>query len=299
MTGTTGKPNLTEAMNEELRARRVVIGFDGGRESRDALYLGAEMAQVLDAEIVLACALGPEIEFDVWAASHFAKVFDQARCEIPGRDFRVRRLRDVSAPAGLADVAADEQADVIVIGSTHRGSLGRMIPGGVGERLLRRTPCPVAVAPHGFADHQHFGLGVIGAAVDGSRESSAAFEVAADLAIRFEAKLRVITIISATASDDHVARTVLRDRGKEVQLEALAGLPGSLEIESTLEDGDPPAALARHGVDLDLLVIGSRGYGPLGRMLVGGVSTEVMRSAPCTVLVVPHTAIRAALPSAI
>jgi nucleotide-binding universal stress UspA family protein len=289
MTGTGDKPNLTQAMNEEPRARKVVIGFDGGRESRDALHLGTELAQMLDAEIVLVCALGPDVEFDVWATSHFAKVFDQAKRDAPGLDFALRGLRDVSAPAGLADVAAEEPADVIVVGSTHRGSLGRVIPGGVGERLLSRAPCPVAVAPHGFADHEHFGLGVVGVAVDGGRESNIALDVAADLAVRLEAKLRVITIVPAIASDDYVKRTVLHDRGDEIQANAMAAPPASLEVESSLEDGDPATALARHGVDLDLLVIGSRGHGPLGRMLVGGVSSEVMRSAPCPVLAVPRT----------
>jgi nucleotide-binding universal stress UspA family protein len=291
MTGTGAKPNLVQAMNEGERMRKIVVGFDGGRESRDALHLGSELAQILDADILLACALGPDVEFDVWATTHFAKVFDQAKRELPGRNFGVRGLRDVSAPAGLADVAAEEQAALIVIGSTHRGSLGRVIPGGVGERLLARSPCPVAVAPHGFADHEHLGLGMVGVAVDGSRESDVAVDLAGDLAALLDAKLRVITIVPAVASDDYLKRTVLHDRGEEIQASAMAALPASLEVESALEDGNPPAVLARHGVDLDLLVIGSRGYGALGRMLVGGVSTEVMRSAPCPVLVVPQAAL--------
>jgi nucleotide-binding universal stress UspA family protein len=277
-------------MGERVTSRKVVIGFDGGRQSRDALQLGIAMARMLEAEVLVACALGPEVEFDVWAANHFAKVFGQARREVPGCDFAVRGLRDVSAPAGLTDVAVEEEADLIVIGSTHRGSLGRIIPGGVGERLLSRAPCPVAVAPHGFADHEHFGVGLIGAAVDGSRESSVALEVAGDMAARLEATLRVITIVPTGVAKGHVMDALLQDRGEEIQREAEAGLPASIEVEAILEEGEPVAALARHGVDLDLLVIGSRGYGILGRTLLGGVSAEVMRSAPCPVLVVPRAA---------
>jgi len=83
---------------------------------------------------------------------------------------------------------------------------------------------------------------------------------------------------------------VLHDRGRDIQRRAELELPASLEVEFSLEDGDPPHALARHGVELDLLVIGSRGHGPLRRTLLGGVSAEVMRAAPCPVLAVPRTA---------
>ena len=58
---------------------------------------------------------------------------------------------------------------------------------------------------------------------------------------------------------------------------------GSLPVEAVIEEGDPAAVLARNGVDLDLLVIGSRGYGPVRRTLLGGVSAEVVRTAPCPV----------------
>lgn len=281
-------------MDRGSEQHKIVVGFDGGSESRDALHLGKALAQMLDADMVIACALGPDIAFDTWAAAHFARVFDQARREVPDRELAVRGLRDVSAPAGLSDVAAEEQAAAIVIGSTHRGRLGRRFPGGVGERLLSRTRCPVAVAPSGFADHGHLGLGVIGVAVDGSRESTAALHLARDLAQQLDARLRIITIVPASAGDDYVHRTILRDRGMEIQSDALADLPASLEVEATLEEGEPAPGLARHGVDLDLLVIGSRGHGPLGRMLVGGVSAEVMWSAPCPVLVVPANAINGA-----
>ena len=53
----------------------------------------------------------------------------------------------VAAPRALHEVAEDEDADVIVLGSTHRGGLGRVLPGSVGERLLHGAPCAVLVAP--------------------------------------------------------------------------------------------------------------------------------------------------------
>ena len=41
---------------------------------------------------------------------------------------------------------------------------------------------------------------------------------------------------------------------------------------------------------LDVLVMGSRGYGPLHAVLVGGVAGRVVRDAACPVIVLPRKA---------
>jgi nucleotide-binding universal stress UspA family protein len=240
--------------------------------------------------IVAVASISP-FDLDLSEAAHFTALFDQARRELPHRDFAMRELRDVPAAAGLTELAAKEDAECIVIGSTHRGKVGRALPGSVGERLLSHAPCAVMVAPRGFAGREHFGLGLIGVAFDGGNESELALQAARELTAVLEAQLRVITIVPPAESGDAQALDVIRhDRGREVQRRARAELPPSLEAEFVLEDGDPVAILTRHGVDLDLLVIGSRGHGPIFRTFLGGVSADVMRTAPCPVLVVPRTA---------
>jgi nucleotide-binding universal stress UspA family protein len=52
--------------------------------------------------------------------------------------------------------------------------------------------------------------------------------------------------------------------------------------------GDPATLLIERSRDLDLLVLGSRAYGPLRHALLGSVSARVMREAHCPVLVVPR-----------
>jgi nucleotide-binding universal stress UspA family protein len=57
------------------------------------------------------------------------------------------------------------------------------------------------------------------------------------------------------------------------------------------ERGDPVAKLlADAEIGVDLLVLGSRGFGPVMRLLIGSVSSRVIREAPCPVLVVPRPA---------
>ena len=71
--------------------------------------------------------------------------------------------------------------------------------------------------------------------------------------------------------------------------EAREAIPDDIEAEATLITGDPVEAL----VDVaeapgTLLVVGSRGYGPLRRVLLGSVSTQLVRSAPCPLIVTPR-----------
>jgi nucleotide-binding universal stress UspA family protein len=55
-------------------------------------------------------------------------------------------------------------------------------------------------------------------------------------------------------------------------------------------DGYADDELARLSDDVDLLVCGSRGHGPIGAAVLGSVSAGVMRKARCPVLVVPFGA---------
>jgi len=63
----------------------------------------------------------------------------------------------------------------------------------------------------------------------------------------------------------------------------VAGLPAAREIAQYA---------ASHGADL--IVVGSHGYGPVRRLVLGSVAERVVRLAPCPVLTVPHHALRAA-----
>ena len=88
--------------------------------------------------------------------------------------FELRTFGGAPAPLVLTEFAERERADVIVLGSTHREGLGRVLPGSVGERLLHGgAPCAVIVAPSGFADREQLEIETIGVGYDGRSESRA------------------------------------------------------------------------------------------------------------------------------
>ena len=82
----------------------------------------------------------------------------------------------------------------------------------------------------------------------------------------------------------------LRDRASAELDEAVAKLDGEPRGEPFFAVGNAAEILAEASEELDLLVLGSRGYGPLHSVLVGGVAGRVVREAACPVLVLPRKA---------
>jgi nucleotide-binding universal stress UspA family protein len=276
--------------------KKIVVGFDGTDQAKDALHLGAALAQGVDAQLIVASAVefGPleMLEMDMTAnneakAEHYDNVFNQARAELGSAEFERRELQDTAAH-GLTDLAEDEQADLIVVGSTHHGPIGRVLDGTVAVPLLHGAPCGVIVAPRGWSRREHAGFGLIGVGYDGSKEAKMAVASAEDLAMAFGAKLRLITIAPYVGPDAQFG--LVEEAWADTLTEGGRSVSEDIEIERVLHQGRAATELALQGVDLDLLVVGSRGYGPLRRTLVGSVSGELVRTAPCPVLVVPRGA---------
>ena len=88
-----------------------------------------------------------------------------------------------------------------------------------------------------------------------------------------------------------VGAVTQRDAMQERLDDAVAELPLRLRAKGVLLKGPAAEELLKEAeLGVDLLIMGSRGHGPLGRVLLGGVSATVMRSAPCPVLVMPRSA---------
>ena len=238
--------------------RRILVAYDASEGARDALSLARGLAAIEGAELVLGVALEldplatPAAAYERASAEAEERLRSSAREILGEAPFRIRIVGGVSAPRALTEFAEDEGADVIVLGSTHRHGLGRVLPGSVGERLLHASPCGVMVAPSGYAGHEHVEIARIGVGYDGRTESSHARDVAVALASDLGASLETITVAE--------------------------------------REGDPAKVLAERSRGLDLLVVGSRGYGPVRHALVGNVSYELMRTAACPVVVVPRSA---------
>jgi Universal stress protein UspA and related nucleotide-binding proteins len=276
----------------------VLIGFDGSDGGRDALALARVLASPDEARVVIVVVFpyGPfPISFAALqeeAARDAEPLFAEAREALSGVSVETRVFGGGSPAWVMTDLAEKEGVDLIVVGSPHRGVLGRVLLGSVATNLLHGAPCPVAVAPRGFAAQ---GRGappkLIAVAYDGTLESEAALNCAEAQALATGASLRLLTVVGPVAvvpgSPGYVP--VEPPDADKVLARGLGKLGPGVEAEGRRLDGPPaPTLAAACEDDVDLLVVGSRGYGPAMRVILGSVSRELVRSAPCPVLVTPR-----------
>ena len=159
--------------------------------------------------------------------------------------------------------------------------------GSVGEVLVSGCPCPITVAPKGFAHHAPASIAKVVAGFDGSLESREGLQAADRVARATGAELEVVAVTHRPTLARHDCDATDENReALQTRLdEALAELEG--RARGKVVDGDPAERLAKAAADADLLVLGARGYGPRHHVLVGSVSTKLMRSSPSPVLIIP------------
>jgi nucleotide-binding universal stress UspA family protein len=281
----------------------VIIGYDGTERGDDALVLGAALAGALGApvEVVAAFPLTPRssristtVRADTSSRGEAESWLVRARERMDsqtGAEFTA--LPAPSAPRALHFLAEERKAAAVVVGSSHRGRIGRVLPGGTAERLLHGSPCPVAVAPLGYREHEDPGFRVIGVAYDGGKDARAALTVARGIAEATGAELDVVAVLDPTpasyeepgfAMDEHL--TTVRTAARE-ELDAVAA-EHERGAGVRLLEGAPHERLVEASREMDLLVMGSRGYGPGRSVLLGATSRRVVAEAACPVLVVPR-----------
>jgi nucleotide-binding universal stress UspA family protein len=197
-----------------------------------------------------------------------------------------------SPPRALAELAEDIGAGIVVIGSTHRSGLGRIMPGSVGDRLLAGSALPVAIAPRGYANDTHT-LEQVAVGFDGREESGVALAFASFVSRSMGAPLKLLAVLAPPAP---ALAQIAPDLGYEetVRAELTAALEAgeaavtASETTSEILEGNPAEALAAASARLDLLVVGSRGYGPIRGVLLGDVSAKLVREIQCPAIVVPR-----------
>jgi nucleotide-binding universal stress UspA family protein len=281
----------------------IVVGADGQDGGWEALGLAQRFAEPEGAHLIVVCAypaLAVQHATAVWPRisepADADAVLDAARAQLASeRDAEFVSAAGSTPGSVLQRVAAGRGADLIVIGSSRRAPFGRALGGDVVQQTLDHPACPVAIAPRGEPGRAA-ALAHVGIAVDGTPESLAAVRWAGALALApFHVRTLELIHVDTRADQPAVgAHGALDHLGDEHRLEAFAALRAVGRLSSNVivawTDAAGPVvpALGDLEADLDLLVLGTHGRGPFGRLLHGGVASDVAACAECPIVAVPR-----------
>jgi nucleotide-binding universal stress UspA family protein len=295
------------AQNPQSTQGPIVVGVERSERSRDALALARTLGRAIRAPLLLVAvyrvdgrsAVVPSRVYSAQQADEAEAALEWVARPLAGIGATARAVPSTSVARGLQDVAVAEGALAIVVGPSHRGALGRIVPGSVGQQLLRGAPCPVAVAPSGHWGSAALGrIGSIGVGFTDSPEGEEALRAAAGIASCTDAAIRVVSVIEPDPGPADLTygwNYAELERQDHERLEAsmahaVRRVDARVDVSTEIVHGYPDDELARLGGDVDLLICGSRGRGALGRVVLGSVSAGVLRKARCPVLVVPRGA---------
>jgi len=282
--------------------RKLIIGYDESEQGEDAVEFGRALCDVIGAEPVLASIIPPthpSIEsFGPEAARDYRRqeLIEVAGRRLEGRDVDIQVAMGSSVGHGLVTAAEGTNAVCLVIGSSHRSAVGRAALGSVGDSLIHGAPCAIAVAPRGYAQRKE-PLAHVGVAFDGTPEAWAALETGIGMAERTHARLSVVTVSDFTSHVPATAFNVLaasemtsseREEKRRILDLALARVPEGLPVRGRLLSGVPGDMLSRATQDVDVMIIGSKGYGPLRRVFAGSVAAYICHHAHSAVMVLPR-----------
>ena len=279
--------------------RKIIVGFNDSDGSHDALALAELLAQSTGAQLILTCVF-PDDPFPSFAPAERPQAEETLARKVQDVADKVGAAAEAfpgGSPAhGLRNAIEELGGDLVVVGSSSRRGVGRILAGDVALQLLHGSSCAVAVAPAGLRKTRP-ALKTIGIGFDGSSGSKEALAVAVELGISAGATLSLLGSASVVETGEAVWADRIYSRkgaireGFQASLDqAVEALPRTLRPCARLLEGGPVAALAAEAESLDLLCVGSHGYGPLGRVLLDSVSAGLVKTAPCPLLVVPHGA---------
>jgi nucleotide-binding universal stress UspA family protein len=278
--------------------KRVLFGYAGDRAGRDAAVLAHELARLGTGKLSVAfpyhpmlatvpCEVSEEhVRDELYSLLGESPILDAASYHWANSSWPIRALHE------LADW---ERAEVIVFGAAPVRLERRHLS--VMERMVHGAPCAVAIAPAGYAETAKHPLRSIGIGFADTEEGRAAVAIAGELAGHCGARLELIAGagLSPELLGYAAGSPALPEAEAEIYAEAQAAaerVAGELlaghDVVIDVRRGDACKLLLEAGERLDLLVLGSRAYGPIRHALLGGVSAAVMRGSSCPVLVAPR-----------
>jgi nucleotide-binding universal stress UspA family protein len=286
---------------------RIIVASDGEPAAVGALRVGRALAERDDAAVEVVCAVPPfpippsrvgapaVLAMDEWARAACDAARDRVRAQLDRIDPWMATWPitvEIGAPSLVIVRRAQRgAASLIVMGLGRHALADRWFGTETALRVMRLAHVPVLAVP---ADAATLPDGAV-AAVDFTEFSRDAATTSLKL-LRAGGVLHLVHIFCRPSEEipwvggrDWIE--LQRERMQAELFELARQLKGSatVHVEPHILEGDPAAETLRFasGIGAELIVAGSHGAGFLSRLLMGSVSTRLVRGATCMVLISP------------
>jgi nucleotide-binding universal stress UspA family protein len=284
----------------------MLVPLDGSPLAEQALAVAERLAHAVSGRLVLVRAVQvftfPGVDArdaQVAASGEAQEYLDSHASRLTGSGLAV----ETAVPYGEAateilDEIGLHKADLIVMATHGRTGAGRWLYGSVADEILRRAPLPVMLVPPGAAH----ALPVdrppnILVALDGSKLAEAALTPASELAVRLGAEVMLLRVVSLPTYGVYAEAGEYLPFDPDPELKDaqhyLADVAGRLrpavgQVRIRANVGDPAPLIAQAALEekADLICMATHGRGGVARLVLGSVTTDVLRRANVPLLVV-------------
>ena len=271
---------------------KVLVATDGSEDARNAMRAAVDIAAKSGAELHVA---------HVWrdVPSPYARSFIKRELARQGQEILDAEVAEIESSGGqvagshlaggrISDevlrLGEEVGAGLILLGSRGRGAVGRLLLGSHAEDIVHRASCPVLVLRYG---EESWPPEHVVAADDFSETATQAATMGVHLAALYDAKATLLHAYPPLVRGESEYPVPEAERDLAARAESLPDAAGA-RPETMLWEGDAAEgviAVARADQRNTLIVLGSRGLGPIGRARLGSTATKVVRAAPCPVLI--------------
>ena len=310
-----------------LNIQNIIVPIDFSKMSMQAVQVAKQLARRFGASIRLAHVRPFNYGADFVAPFPPMVPFSFMPYEQNGERTTLKELKKVASECGISSAKCDVlggappfdeicrlaqtiPADLVVMPTHGRTGLKHVFLGSTAERIVQHSSCPVFVT-RGNAlqtnNGSRFRIKTILVPVDFSSCSREGLRYAIRFASEFGAKiilvhatyLGYICSVEGTALYDIASlQKAARQSAERKMRELIRSVNfGDVKFETVFTEGSPVLDICAFAKDhdVDLIITSTHGFTGFTHVLIGSIAEQVVRHAPCSVLVVPsHPHVRAA-----
>jgi nucleotide-binding universal stress UspA family protein len=289
----------------------IIAGFSSSRQGSAPLNLATQLARTTGEKIIAAAVVERalpagadpiEDEYRGFVASRAIASLQRVVERVSGNlDITVTSHHSTSIPNGLMELVSQYSADLVVVGSSSSGLLGRVALGSVTERLVHTSEVSVAIAPRGYPSSP-VPVQRLTAAYGGAADAVGLIATSVELAKRWNVRLRIASFmvppsVMFTGAVERSAEELVVQQWTRRTTDAAVQQLDTARADVAIPDVDVVIGTGtewREAVDDiaweagDVLLLGSGAAGPLAQVFLGTAASRILRHAPVPVMIVPR-----------